>query len=89
MKFFRIFKKRPRCNRWIEVVDVERQSATSVWINRRRHAKESEYYLFVETFSEAKTLLVVMAEQKERSLRAQLVDATAHAAAMRTLTEPA
>lgn len=46
----------------INTIQVERESAQSVWIGGRKHAKRSEYWSYFGSFEEAKDHLLEQAE---------------------------
>jgi len=56
----------------IEPVEVERETASSVWINGRRNAKITDWRCYHDTWGEAKAYLLKLAESKLNSARRSL-----------------
>jgi hypothetical protein len=59
----------------IEVVDIERETESSVWINGSRCGKLTEYHSYFDTFIEAKSHLLAGAERKVKNARFSLQQA--------------
>ncbi len=56
--------KAPSYSHSIKVVEVERETETSVWINGRRNSKRTQYDNFFDTWGEAFHYLLERAETK-------------------------
>lgn len=63
-------------SRWakklIEPIEIEKSTASSVWINGRRNAKRTEYHNYFDTWADAHTYLLKKAEQSVESCRRHL-----------------
>ena len=70
-KYMAAFWYRPK----IEKVEIEKETDKSVWIDGRRHAKESSNEKYTDDFDEAKLFLLEIAERKLRSARLSLQNA--------------
>ena len=67
--------KKYRTSLWgqlIKVVDVDRETTSSVWIRGRRTSKRTEDYSYFDTFAEAKQYLLGIAEREVNSARQNL-----------------
>lgn len=42
----------------IDIVEVERETGSSVWINGRRNAKTTDYHCYFDSFEDAKSYLL-------------------------------
>ena len=67
-------------NRWgceasIEEVDVDKETAKSVWINGSRYAKISDYSNYYDSWDEAKHALLVCHEYYTKMIRLRLESA--------------
>lgn len=56
----------------IDVVEVDRQTDSSVWIKGRMHRRSSDYKIYFDTFDEGKQWLVKRMESKVKSASASL-----------------
>jgi hypothetical protein len=59
-------------NDLIERIEIERETAASVWIRGNRHAKQSEYLKYFDNWDDAKAQLMEKAERKLKSCRRSL-----------------
>ena len=79
-------------NKWdfndkIEVVEVERKTEKTVWIDGRRHAQLNDYHAYFDTFDEAKTYLLGVAESKLDAARRNLENAQGYMGNVKGLKE--
>ena len=74
--------------RLIELVEVEKETEASVWIEGRRSAKRSSYENYFDTFDEAKAFLTEYAEQILTNARKSLEHAQEFAGNVRGLRVP-
>ena len=56
----------------IKVVEVERETDSSIWINGRRNAKASSLEIYHDSWSAAKTYLLNSAKRKVASAESRL-----------------
>ncbi len=56
----------------IETVEIEKETAVSVWIKGRRNAKRSYWRNYHDTWKDAKQFIMDAAEEKVSQLRLQL-----------------
>jgi len=75
MKNFRVSTYRFMQDQWIEEVEVDRETESSVWINGRRRARQSEYEMFFSTREKAKDFLVRRMQSKVELARSSLCKA--------------
>jgi len=74
--------------RAIEIVECERESDSSVWIDGRRHLKESDYESYFETFLQAKLHLINRAQDRVNAGTRRLKFATDALDAVHKLKDP-
>lgn len=80
---------RPLSNRpRIDVIEVDRETESSVWIGGRRRAKQSVWDCYFDTFDEAKAFLTAKAEARLTAARLRLNDAQGFAGNVKGLKEP-
>ncbi len=60
------------CDAVIDRVEVERETAKSVWIRGRKNAKSSEYASYYDSWDDARNALLVQQRLRIDSLRRQL-----------------
>jgi hypothetical protein len=72
----------------IEPVEVEKETASSVWINGRRNNKRSGYDSYFDTWEEAKAYLLEQAERKVAGRRRSLEAANGELGNIRGLKKP-
>lgn len=56
----------------IKNVEVEKETASSIWINGRRNAKRSDYHNYFDTFQEAKDFCIAESQKRVDGARHQL-----------------
>lgn len=56
----------------IKEIDLDRATASSVWIDGRRRARESEYEAYFDTWDEARKHLLFIYEKRVAQARSQL-----------------
>lgn len=71
----------------IQIVDVERESESSVWLDGRRCAKRSSYENYCDTWQEAHQLFVNLAEQEKAHAESRLFYATRNLNAIAAMKE--
>ncbi len=71
----------------IKIVEVERITDASVWIDGRRSARFSEWHSYFKTFSEAKQYLVGVAGSKLDNARRNLESAQGYLGNVKGLEE--
>lgn len=62
----------------IGVVEIERETESSVWIDGRRSAKISRYEVYHDSWDQAKEYLMIKAERGLDSARRRLETAQGH-----------
>jgi hypothetical protein len=72
----------------IEPVQVEKETASSVWINGRRNAKRTSYENYFDTWEEAKEFLTEYAENMLATARRSLETAQGFAGNVKGLKAP-
>jgi len=71
----------------IEIIDVDRETDSFVFIKGRRLCKNTEENLYADTFAEAKQHLLDLAERKVNSARLELERAKARYGNVKGLKE--
>lgn len=67
-----------RTSNWdarIEQVEVEKETASCVWIKGRKRAKATDYHFYFDTFDQAKQKMIEIAQAKVDGLQRQLDNA--------------
>lgn len=81
-----------RTVRWdaakIQVVEIERETDNSIWINGSRQSKGSSHCRFHDSWEEARDHLMKLAEGKVSSLRNELERARSELGNVKGLKEP-
>lgn len=72
----------------IEAVEVEKETAQSIWIDGRRIAKLSSYDNYFDSFDDAKNFLCELAKQEISKHRKRLESAQQSLETIRNLAEP-
>lgn len=72
----------------IELVEIERETESSVWIGGRRNSKISDYHCYFDSFDEAKAHLLEKADEKVIGARRSLELANSHLGNIKGLKEP-
>lgn len=75
----------------IERIEIERESASCVWVNGRKRAKHTSWESYFNSFEEAKASLVQEAEEEVESAKADLQRARSklgNAQSLKDLGEP-
>ena len=68
-------------------IEVERETASSVWINGNRHGKMTDYHQYWDTFYDAHAYLIANAERAVDSCRLSLERAKGELGNIRGLKE--
>ena len=76
------------CKGLIELVEVENETQSSVWINGRRQKKQTAHRKYFDTWGEAKDFLMKEAEIGVRNARARLEIANSKLGNVKGLNEP-
>ena len=71
----------------IEILEVERETAESVWIKGSRSAKSTTYSIYHDTFDSAKQFLIELHERDIKAAREKIQRAESALGLIRKLTE--
>jgi len=72
----------------IEVVEVERETDSSIWVNGNRFSKRGAWKSYFNTFEEAKAALIEKQKEKNKRLERSLKRGTAVLNEVEALSEP-
>ena len=72
----------------ITLVECERESETSVWVNGRRNQKRTTYENYWDTWDQAHAFLLLKAEALAQSCRRELEVANGHLGNVRGMKPP-